>query len=281
MYKVPTMFKRFLLIVLLSSSSLLHAASTVELRELLSQGLVKTNYEYSIYPKQVRVLARDYYFYELNNQQVQNALREILELPKDYILNGNGTSVLIPIMNEEILRTDSTHYKFCYESLNSLRSFSNPFLQVKNGDHYYVYCDITPLIIKHRYKTSKIINVAEFDFKSLFFAWRDIANKGESEIFHYNSHSDSSLYKKPSFYFNKKHYPIKAPSDYSENENISAQGYCELKKEQMFVEKYGKDSVVTLTNQEVIELNEYGNPVAIEFHKKVQVWNAIVCMPKN
>lgn len=276
------MFKRFLLIALLSLSSfLLQAASTVELRELLSHGLIKTKYEYSLYPKQVRVLARDYYFYELNDQQVLHALRDILELPKEYILNGNGTSVLIPIKNEEMLRTDSTHFTFCYESLNSLSSFSNPFLQVKNGDHYYAYCDITPLIIKHRYKTTRVNNVAEFDFKSLFFAWRDLANKGESEIFHYNSHSDSSLYKKPSFFFNNSHYPIKAPSDYLENENLSAQGYCELKKEQMFVEKYGKDSVTTVTNQEVIELNEYGNPVSIEFHSKVLVWNAIVCMPKN
>ncbi|MCH2534051.1 MAG: hypothetical protein MK008_06385 [Bdellovibrionales bacterium] len=274
------MFKLILLIALLSSFNL-QAASTVELRELLSQGLVKTKYESSFHPKQVEVIAKNYFPYRLNSLQVLNALREILELPKEYILNGNGTSVLIPIKNEEILRTDSTHYSFCYETLNSLSSFSNPFLQVKNEDHYYVYCDITPLIIKNRYKTSQITNVAVFNFNQLFFAWREIANKGESEIFHYNSHSDSSLYKKPSFFFNNKQYPIRAPSDYEENDNISAQGYCELKKEQDFVEKYGKDSVISVKNQEVIELNEYGNPTSIDFHKEVLVWNAIVCSPED
>lgn len=269
------MFK-VIFLVLFSVFSV-HAANDVRLGNIISEGLQTPKFEYSNHPSLVDVYGRDYFFHKLTSSQIQKAIQEILKLPKGHILTGNGTGILLPIKNKEDQLTSNGQYEFCFETLDGYTLYTGTSLFTKKYEQDYSYCDITPLIIKNKYKSTKIGNIGSFALQPLLVAWRRIANKGDVEIFYSSFIAESYLYKTPSFYFNGRQYPIKANKDYLNSENITALGYCHLKNEQTFIKKFGKDSVKEVANQEVIELDEYGNPISIEFHSKALVWNAIVC----
>lgn len=254
-----------------------HAASNVELGSFISESLKTPSFEYSNHPSVVKVFAKDFFFHELTSSQIQKALQDILKLPDGHILNGNGTGILLPIDNDQVILNSNLHYEFCYESLDGYTLYRDQLLITKSDEKNYTYCDITPLIIKNKYRSTKVGNIGEFALQPLLVAWRRISNKGDVEIFYSSFIAESYLYKTPSFYFNGRQYPIKASQDFLNSENTTALGYCHLKNEQAFIRKFGKDSVKEVANQEVVELDEYGNPISIEFHSKALVWNAIVC----
>lgn len=250
-----------------------HPQSTADLRSLLDKQVIDSEpYNYSPLST-VKVYAEDYYFYKLNNHQIHNSIKEILGLNDDVIINGDGTSVVIPT-DKEVDESHQSLNKFCYDNLNGQTYFSNPNLFYKEEGVSYVFCDIKPILQKYKNETKYIINYnAEFSLVSLWAGWRTVINVGEKEIYFRNE--NSYIYKRPKFFFNGKYYYILARQ--TNSEDLSARGYCALKESSEFLPTFGKDSTKTVQNEDVIELNEYGTPVSIKRYNSAEVWNTVVC----
>lgn len=224
-------------------------------------------------PDTVQIRSQNFYIYDLTQKQILVSIKKILNIVDSYILNGDGTSLLIPTENDDDTLTYTSQINFCLNKLEGYSLFANPVLKVKNNNINYIYCDISPIILKNINKTIYIDKVGEFSFKSLWIAWRSISNKAELKLYH--AYDDAYLYKDPLFLYNKKQYYIKATDEY--NLHASAMGYCQLKESKNLLPIFRKDSFKTVYNQEVVELNKYGNPISIKYYKNIKVLNTIIC----